>query len=271
MNLNSFLFFFTLNLFINSISIFSIIPVEPSDLPLRRDYRELMTSVISLQHNIQKNVEYHAHILVPGYIRPAYSNVHTVQDDGATIIKAKRTHKWVSGRPVLTEDPLNFALDAENKAFFTIQLPNDVIGYTRDGRFRIDLNNNLVTVAGNHPVIGTKGPIKIYGHKYDITCSKSGSLYDRSQFIDKLKIAVFPSIAHLDKLTSVNSVVFVLLEPMDLLNGDEHYGVLQGYIEQSNTFSAFDSWFEKNAYEVVAKTYYDLIDKDKQLIQAAEP
>lgn len=53
-----------------------------------------------------------------------------------------------TGQGVLkpTENPLDWAIEGDG--FFSVKLPDGKTGYTRDGQFMLDSDNNLVTAAG---------------------------------------------------------------------------------------------------------------------------
>ena len=53
-----------------------------------------------------------------------------------------------------TKNPLDFAIDGDG--FFTVQLPDGQIAYTRDGSFRLNANGELATKQG-YLVLGTDG------------------------------------------------------------------------------------------------------------------
>ncbi|MEK9656957.1 MAG: hypothetical protein VW378_01110 [bacterium] len=267
-----FLNFLLFNLYFFVSFIFALTTSFEHDLPARRDYRELMTATSALENQLNKKVKYMMQSQTPGYVRETYLITHnTNKDTGLSQVVAKSTHKWISGRPVPTERVLDFCLSAQNKAFFKVQLDQGRIGYTRDGHFRIDYLGRLVTVAGNYPVLGENGPIIIDGLASDVVCSRSGVLFLYNQRIDKLDIAVVKYFLDLDAFSSPNGVIFLLNWEVEFLESDDSYAVLQGYLEQSNSFLSFDSWYEKQSYQSVAKSYYKLLDSDKKIIQAAAP
>jgi flagellar basal-body rod protein FlgG len=49
-----------------------------------------------------------------------------------------------------SENPLDWAIQGEG--FFSVTLPDDTTGYTRDGQFVLDANRNLVTASG-YPLV----------------------------------------------------------------------------------------------------------------------
>ncbi|MEK7376976.1 MAG: flagellar hook basal-body protein [Candidatus Margulisiibacteriota bacterium] len=103
--------------------------------------------------------------------------------------------------------------------------------FTRDGRFTLDENGVLTSVAGKNPVMGQGGPIAVIpGSRVDIT--QDGDVKSDGVAIDRIRIVKFEDQS---KLESINNVMFKLPE-----NGGAHYTVdenprvLQGYTEASN-------------------------------------
>ena len=62
--------------------------------------------------------------------------------------------------------------------------------------------------------------------------------------------SVFRNTRDMDALETLNGSVFVLTQEVDLLEGQEHYAIRQGYLEQNNVIKALigDITFSTNAY-----------------------
>ena len=73
------------------------------------------------------------------------------------------SRSFTNGNLMLTENPLDFAL--QGPGFFQISLPNGEIGFTRDGSFKLSVNEgggfNLVTSEGLHLLSTDFDPIEI--------------------------------------------------------------------------------------------------------------
>lgn len=93
--------------------------------------------------------------------RPGSLSVrHPVLDDmtGGSLVAPTFT-SFEQGAIEVTHNPLDVALEGEG--FFTVQRGNEV-RYTRDGRFTLNKDGELVTVAGSNPVLDEQGlPIRI--------------------------------------------------------------------------------------------------------------
>ena len=83
----------------------------------------------------------------PGFIRKSVTNVRVYnQEKTGHLVEPNLSFKWIEGPVLQTGNPMHFCVRGDNRAFFTVLLPNNIIGFTRDGRFRIDHQNHLVTL-----------------------------------------------------------------------------------------------------------------------------
>jgi len=104
-------------------------------------------------------------------------------------------------------------------------------GYTRDGRFRLDKDGSLLSVAGNFPVMGTHGPITVSTGGGEVEITQDGDVKVAGEVVDRLfvvkpenKTSLESLNGSLFKLTDVNSALIEISNPR----------VIQGYIESSN-------------------------------------
>ena len=120
------------------------------------------------------------------------------------------------GRIKITKNPLDLALAC--KGYFQVLTP-DGIQLTRDGRFNMDKEGNLLTIQ-NYKVLSKEGkPIKLNKvpkELSDIKIEKDGSI----KYLDKTGL----------KLYDAGTVSVVTSEGTRLENPD----VKQGYVEESN-------------------------------------
>ncbi len=93
---------------------------------------------------------------------------------------------FTAGNKQNTANQLDLAL--EGKGFFTIEMPNGDVAYTRKGNFLLNQEGIIVTQEGS-PVLGKKGIIRTQGG--DITISADGSVKANGEEIDKLRLADF--------------------------------------------------------------------------------
>lgn len=148
---------------------------------------------------------------------------------------------------------LDFYLDSGSRGFFVLKMPTSLV-YTRDGRFVLDSQKRLVSMVGNFPVMGVSGEI-FFREGTDITCSRSGALFEGNDRVDQLKIVVFKSQKQMQSLESLNGSHFVLTEEIETVEGPEHYSVNQYFLEENNVLKAItgDILVAKNGYESNAK------------------
>jgi flagellar basal-body rod protein FlgF len=120
------------------------------------------------------------------------------------------------GRIKITKNPLDLALATEG--YFQVQTPNG-IQLTRDGRFQLDKNGNLLTIQ-NYKVLSKEGqPVKLSNvpkELEDIKIEKDGSI----NYLDRSSL----------KLRNAGTLSVVSSKGKLLENPD----VKQGYVEESN-------------------------------------
>jgi len=87
------------------------------------------------------------------------------------------------GPLVSTGRPLDLALTGD--AFFTVQTPQG-LAYTRDGRFSLNAQGQLVTLQG-YPALGEQGPITLPSG--DFTVSAEGEITCKGSVVGKLRLA----------------------------------------------------------------------------------
>ncbi len=87
-------------------------------------------------------------------------------------------------------------LSIQGKGFFVIQTKNG-LAYTRDGRFTLNKDKNLVTQDGNY-VLGGSGKIVITGNNIQI--SENGAINVDGNEVDRLKIVDFRNLSALNRL-----------------------------------------------------------------------
>lgn len=103
-------------------------------------------------------------------------------------------------------------------------------GYTRDGRFQLDKDGRLVTVAGNYPVMGKSGPIVVTPGA-NIEFTQTGEIKADGVVVDQLQVVVPETQNTLDTL---NGAIFKRKDLYSVLQAVESPRVIQGYIESSN-------------------------------------
>lgn len=263
-------FFFYLSRFVFA----DLYPTYLDHLP-DNGIRELASAANVWENYHNKSMEYTINLQTPGYVRRSLSNVRLYDKErDSHVVESVATRKWLDGAPVETNRPLDFALaslqDGGHYAFFTVELPQGIIAYTKDGRFRVDYSGRLVTLSNNFPVLGEDGHIFL-PNDHDITVSRSGMLYNYNQAIGKLKIVVFESALEVRKLQSINGVFFILNEEANFKEEEIEYKVLQGYITQANPYKSHDGWMVKNSHKYVYGSLYGIIDVNRKIYTSMSP
>lgn len=133
----------------------------------------------------------------------------------------------IQGALIKTSGTLDLALGSDG--YFVLAGPWGE-GYTRDGRFRLDKDGRLLSVAGNLPVMGQNGPVVVTpGSEVEFT--QSGEIKVDGVTIDSIRV-VNPE--RQESLESLNGSIFKLKDPYSVLIEVENPRVIQGYIEASN-------------------------------------
>jgi len=110
------------------------------------------------------------------------------------------------------------------RAFFTIQTPQGV-QYTRDGRFQLNAQRQLVTADGM-PVLGVNGPITV--PPGDIAVDPNGTVRVNGQAVGQLLLTDLPANATLTPVGQNRFTASAVGQPA------QGSGVSQGFLEQSN-------------------------------------
>jgi flagellar basal body rod protein FlgG len=177
-------------------------------------------------------------------------------------------YRWRMGPVEDTGGELDFFIESQQKGFFVIRLPFG-LGYTRDGRIRKDHNGRLITVGGGFPLVGESGDI--YLPEGFVSVASSGAIFVDGDLIDRFTVAVFRDR---ERLVTLNGSVFYVNggEP-DLLVGEEHYKIRQGFLEQSNVLKALtgDISLASKSYEGSAKAAKMVIKLMGSAVQLAAP
>ncbi|WP_042355986.1 flagellar hook-basal body protein [Bacillus rubiinfantis] len=162
----------------------------------------------------------------------------------------ERIPSFELGDIVQTEQPLDVAINDQNlpvqtingrqikaAAFFTVQLPDGTIGYSRNGKFSVDGNGDLVTSEG-YRVLGTDGqPIQLTDsiRKEDVRITSDGQISvqtgGQQNVFGQIGIAVADNPQELRRL---GGNVFQADNPLPNLTNPGEVTIQQGFIEQSN-------------------------------------
>ncbi len=139
-----------------------------------------------------------------------------------------------------TGGSMDFAIDGEG--FFVVQTPQGV-RLTRDGAFKVDGENYLVTGQG-YRVVGSQGAIAVNGQ--DFTIDEGGRVIENGVEIDRLNVVDF---ANRGRLQKEGDGLFSVPGNMNAVVPD--FKIRQGYLERSNV----DMNQEMSGLMVAFRTY----------------
>ena len=133
----------------------------------------------------------------------------------------------IQGALIKTDGKLDLALGSDG--YFLVSGPWGE-GYTRDGRFRLDKDGRLLTVAGNFQVMGESGQI-IVPSGAEVEFTQDGDLKVDGQVVNRIKVVNFESQ---DSIESLNGSIFKKKDEYAVALDVDKPRVIQGYIEASN-------------------------------------
>lgn len=133
----------------------------------------------------------------------------------------------IQGALVQTNNKLDLALGSDG---YFVVAGSWGEGYTRDGRFKLDKDGRLITVAGNFPVLGQNGPI-IVTPGAEVEFSQSGEVKIDGVKADSLRV-VNPE--QKNSLESLNGSIFKKKDQYTVVQEVASPRVIQGYVETSN-------------------------------------
>lgn len=136
-------------------------------------------------------------------------------------------YNYARGALVKTGNKLDLALGAEG--YFVVSGPWGE-GYSRDGRFQLDKDGRLITVAGNFPVMGQSGPIVVTPGA-DVEFTTEGDIKVDQVKVDRIRV-VQPE--QKDGLESLNGSIFKKKDAYSVIQEVDSPRVIQGYVESSN-------------------------------------
>lgn len=163
-----------------------------------------------------------------------------------------------------------FDLSIEGEGFFAVEV-NGTEQYTRDGRFRLDGNGQLVAADGA-PVLDadTRGPILIDAALGNIEIVNGGALVQNGQQIGRVGVFEIENRAEMSKQGNgrytIPPVEDLADEPLAMLDPT----VRQGFVEQSNVQSILeltDMMSVMRSYQSVSKFLEQAEDLSKRAIE----
>lgn len=141
-----------------------------------------------------------------------------------TMVTGSWTH-FDDGSMQATESPFDLAL--KGGGFFTVQGPNGELRFTRNGHFKLNSDNDLVSADG-WQLLGRQGPISLEpGAKPSI--GADGSITVNGKLVDRLVLVDFDGP---QRLINEGNNRYAALEGMNPKAAEAT--VSQGYLEQAN-------------------------------------
>jgi flagellar basal body rod protein FlgG len=130
------------------------------------------------------------------------------------------------GTLLRTGNKTDLAIGGEG--FFVVETPQGE-GYTRDGRFVLNRDGNLVTTAGNYPVKGISGPI-VVNPGDEVEFSGDGKMRVNGVETGTIKVVKF------EDLTALTPVTGSLFKASDQaqMEINQTPRIVSGYVEASN-------------------------------------
>lgn len=138
---------------------------------------------------------------------------------------------FLQGDVKQTGVPTDVAIEGDG--FFAVQMPGGETGYTRDGEFHINAQEQLVNKSG-YLVLSDSGPIQFDSNNpAPISISSTGEISQGTDAKGKLKVAGFNNV---QLLTPVSHDCFLAKDPkLQPTDASSTSTLRQGYIETANT------------------------------------
>jgi flagellar basal body rod protein FlgG len=154
-----------------------------------------------------------------------YLNINYVGSFGTGVNKAEERTNITQGALLNTEEPLDLAI--EGSGYFKIQTP-DGMRYTRDGRFNLNANREVVSVDGYYLMDDADQKITLPEGSI-IEIDSTGTMFLDNKEITTISISSFQD--EVASLVRSNDNTFEAIKAPD---GEAVGSVSQGYLESSN-------------------------------------
>ncbi|MBU0686340.1 MAG: flagellar hook-basal body complex protein [Candidatus Margulisbacteria bacterium] len=186
----------------------------------------------------------------PLELQSAMDRINSRSSTGPMEPKIEGTfYNRIKGSLVNTGSKLDTALGGDG--YFCLYGPGGEI-YTRDGRFTLDPNGNLLSVAGEYPILGEGGPINLSSAE-DVTINQNGEIMINDEKVAKLRIV---KIENPDALEPLTGSFYQGDSEVLMVEEDLNPRVVQGYVETSNV-SVVDQMMElmylSQKYQITTK------------------
>lgn len=205
--------------------------IELDSLPERHYphyYKQLGQSMNSLEKTSLAYFVYIQQASTPGFKKQRVTNKLV----NGEIIPVE-FYIWDKDFPIPTDRPLDLYLGGQFN-FFTLDMPDGTRGFTQDGRFMLNKEGQLLTLAHQIPVLGVHGPIFLPTGEKEIVIRTDGQIFVEGVYVDKFKITGFENS---DGLWGYQGTVFYILDPLiakEIPEDKLTYNMKQGFYEGAN-------------------------------------
>ena len=174
---------------------------------------------------------------------------------------------FAQGSMQSTENPLDFVIQGEG--FFSVQLSEDQVVYTRDGSFKVSNDGNEYTLVTNdgYPILGADGEPISFSNEYSVESLSVGPLgeifaFDGAEQVDtglQIGLSQFPNRQGLEAIGDNFYVETPASgEPINEADGEVQSPsrIVQGFLEMSNVQIA-----QEMVNLIIAQRAYELNSK----------
>ncbi|EOD00724.1 flagellar basal-body rod protein FlgG [Caldisalinibacter kiritimatiensis] len=160
---------------------------------------------------------------------------------GHGVMPSATTRNFKMGSFQETQNPLDLAIDGY--AFFAVASPNGEINYTRDGSFKLSIDDDegkITTSEGYYVLDDSDNEIVIESGMTDLSIDELGNITavdedGETVELGRLKLVKFMNPEGLiSEGQNLYSATASSGEPIEVKDDDTDYRILQGYLETSN-------------------------------------
>ena len=160
---------------------------------------------------------------------------------GHGVMASATTRDFKNGNVMETQNPLNVAIDGIG--FFAIEMPNGELKYTRDGSFKLSVDDDerTITTANGYFVTDEDGNrIVIEEERTDLTIDDMGNITVKDEDEEIIEIGRLRMVRFLNPEgllsdgRNLYNVTDASGEAIDIDSDEMEGRILQGYLEMSN-------------------------------------
>ncbi len=160
---------------------------------------------------------------------------HLLDKMGGGVMAGPQVVSFTRGSLTATGNPLDLALREDN-SFFAVQMKNPTDGstqirLTRDGRFSLDAQGQLVTRTGGHPVLNEQNQPITLATDQPVQVSPDGQITQGGEAVAQLQIT---AVARRDQLVKQGQNMLWFENGMDQRVPTEDATVVPEHVESSS-------------------------------------